>query len=397
MPRPDSTPPQVTPGETGVSYAKHRPEGALIFQEMSALARRTGSANFAQGIPEAVYDSQWRRALAESLGKQHFQYVPSRGLPQLQDVIATQYGVDADNTVVTSGCTESLTASLLTLSQRGVNEVVVAEPFYSFYPGMAAYAGLPCRAVPMCDDGTYWSFPVDQLVDIMRQAHRAGKSCAVIVNSPHNPTGAVLTAQEWDALVAAAVDTGCWLLVDDAYRDFVFAGQLPNYQQLISSQRVIVAGSISKSLAAAGNRVGWTIGPNALLAQLDDAHMHQSYCVPGFMQLATAHVWTEVAVTELARVCRSYAERAQQLVATLDALGCQPRISSGGFFVTSTRPDKAPASHAGHELAAWLTTEYQVTPLPLDPFFATGEPSAWLRWSCTLPDSGHADALAQLS
>lgn len=383
-------------------FARHRPEGALIFQQMSALAVQASSANFAQGIPEAVFDDQWREALSETLGDVHFQYVPSRGLPELRQVISEFYGVSNEQCVVTSGCTESLTATLLALASSGLAQVVTTEPFYSFYPGMAAYAGVRLRCIPMVDSTTHWEFPVSQLVALMHQRRKTDDPIALVINSPHNPTGAVLSHAQWLELVAAAEATGCWLLLDDAYRDFIFGGNQPPYAELLASGRVVIAGSISKSLAAAGNRVGWTLAPPSLLSSLDDAHMHQSYCTPAFVQQATARVWNRVGEDGLRQVCERYQARADSLTQALEALGCSPRRSSGGFFVTACAP--AGVDHmltgesvAGIGLSNWFTARYSATPLPLDPFFATGQASPWLRWSCTLPDNVHNQALQNLS
>lgn len=384
------------PQSESATFAAHRPDGALIFQQMSALAQQAGSANYAQGIPEAVYDEQWRSALAEASLQHHFQYVPSRGLPQLRETIADTYTITAANAVVTSGCTESLTSAMLTLAKLGAREVVVTEPFYSFYPGMAHYAGLPCRCVPMLDDGHRWDFPVDQLVSLMVSAAERGEQVVVLVNSPHNPTGALLDNDGWSALVNAAEQSGSWLLVDDAYRDFVFAGQLPDYAHCFESERVLIAGSISKSLAAAGNRVGWLLAPESLLDSLDDAHMHQSYCTPGLMQLATVEVWRHAAGDTMSRVAAAYARRAASLTEALTELGCAPRQAAGGFFVTSRPPQGWQSAASGVDVATQFTEAYAATPLPLDPFFANPDAGTWLRWSCTLPDEIHRSAIDRL-
>lgn len=393
------TPSDECPG--GATFAHHQPDGALIFQQMSALATKAGSANFAQGIPEAVFDDQWRAALHETLQQEHFQYVPSRGLPELRQAISQSYGVSAEQCVVTSGCTESLTATLLALASDGLAQVVTTEPFYSFYPGMAAYAGVPLRCVPMNDCATHWVFPVEELISLMHQRRKGDEPIAIVMNSPHNPTGAVLSHAQWLELAAAAEATGAWLLIDDAYRDFIFDGDKPPYRELLESGRVVIAGSISKSLAAAGNRVGWTLAPPSIMSTLDDAHMHQSYCTPAFMQQATALVWSRVGDNGLRQVCETYSARADSLTQALEARGCSPRRSSGGFFVTASAPSQrdthpSGAPVAGLDLAQWFTIHYGVTPLPLDPFFASGQASRWLRWSCTLPDAIHDEALHKL-
>lgn len=385
----DDAIPVVTPTPLPTTRGAYRPAGAGIFQRMSALAAEHGAVNFAQGVPDPVYDDLWETQLTEAATQTSYQYMPSAGMSALRDVVAAEHGVTSEHVVITSGCTESLAASMQACAFRGATSVVWTEPYYSFYPGMAAQAGLPGYCVPMRQVGAAYEFDLPALEHAL-----TGPDLSVaILNTPHNPTGAVLPDTAWREVVAMAERTNSIILVDDAYRDFHYTGAVTPYAELVASGRVLVAGSISKSAAAAGMRVGWTLGPPELLAWVDDAHMHMSYCTPAPVQVATAGVLQRIwdRTTEprpAATVARWYAERRDTLVAALQEAGCFPTVPDGGFFVTTTWPEALSGGHNdGEELARYLTVEHGVTPLPLDVFYASPCAVPVLRFSVTVTDS----------
>lgn len=366
----------------------YQPAGAGIFQRMSALAVEHGSVNYAQGIPDAVYDDLWQTQLSQAATGATFQYTPSAGLPALREVVAAEHGVAPEHVVITSGCTESLAAGIQACAFRGATKVVWTEPYYSFYPGMAAQAGLAAQCVPMRKTGAKYEFDLVAL----EQALAGPELTVALVNSPHNPTGAVLPDSAWAELVAIAERTNSVLLVDDAYRDFHFTEASTPYADLVATGRVVVAGSISKSAAAAGMRVGWAIGSVELLAWVDDAHMHMSYCSPAPIQVATAgvlqRIWNRSANPQPAStVARWYAERRDLLVAALRDAGCFPTVPDGGFFVTTSWPEAlSNGCTDGESLARYLTVEHGITPLPLDVFYAKPPAVPVLRFSVTVSD-----------
>lgn len=380
------------PAPVDTHYA---PGGAKIFQRMSALAAQYSSVNLGQGIPEPLYDTLWTDALRQHAGQHTYQYVPSIGSERLRTSVAALYGVDVNNVVLTSGCTESLAASLQTLATKGRTHVVWSEPFYSFYPGMAHYAGLTARTVALHDDGEKYSFDID---GYRVAAEAAGPGRAVLlVNTPHNPTGAVMTDAAWDELLDVAESTDAIILVDDAYRDFLFDASPTPYTKLVDSGRVLVAGSASKSLAAAGNRVGWMLVPERLGEMGDDAHMHMSFCVPAFMQEACADVLEHVQPDLLAKTSAAYDARRTRLMAGLKAAGADVRVPGGGFFVVATFPESATFA-SGEEFAHHLTSVHGITPIPMDLFYTTPPAGPFaMRFSFCLSDAALDRGLEALS
>lgn len=347
-----------------------------IYQSMSALARDLGATNLAQGVPEPVHDDRWRAALAAALPHAHFQYTQARGTPELRAVVGAGYGADADRVVVTSGCTESLAAALLGLADLGHDTVLWLEPFYSYYPGLARIAGMAATAVPLDLSGATPRLDLDLLGAALRPL---GRRAVLMLNTPHNPSGLVLTDRDWADVRELAAETGCFLLLDDAYRDFRYGGTEPPYAALLATGRAAVAGSASKTWAATGIRLGWLVSPTALDRVAESAHMHLSNCAPDLVQRAAVDVAAQVTPSVADGVRLHYRRKRDLLLAGLSAVGMRPLVPHGGHFVMALPPAEEAARSADAHAHA-LAYAVGVVPLPLTSFFAAPAPP-WLRFS----------------
>lgn len=345
-----------------------------IYQRMTALAAEHSAVNLSQGIPEPVYDAEWRAALAAEVPRADFQYTPSGGTPALRKSVAGLYAEGLPAPVITSGCTESLAAVLLGLADEGCDTVLWLEPFYSYYPGLARITGMEARTVPIDLTGPSPRLDMERLAAELAPLGRRG---VLLLNSPHNPTGLVLGQEEWASVCELVERHGCHLVIDDVYRDFRYSGPAVPYAALMETGRTAIAGSLSKSYAAAGLRLGWLLAPGRLARRAESAHMHLSNCAPDLLQRAAVRLLAEVDAGRLEDTARAYRRKRDHLLAALTDSGFTASVPDGGHFVMAAPPADRPW---GAEPAAGLLRNAGVCALPLDHFFTRPHPP-WLRFS----------------
>jgi len=270
-----------------------RPYTTTIFAEMSALAARTGSINLGQGFPDtdgppAMLEAA-RRAISEGVN----QYPPGPGIPELRQAIAfareRDHGqlFDPDTEVlVTVGATEALAAAVLGLVGPG-DEVLLIEPHYDSYPPIVAMAGARHRSVPLRPDGTgRFGLDVDEVAAAIGPDTRM-----LIVNSPHNPTGTVLTTAELSALARLAVEHDLVVLADEVYEYLIFDGvthrPLATFDGM--AERTVTISSAGKSFSTTGWKIGWACGPAPLVAAVRAAKQFLTYVGGAPFQPAVAY------------------------------------------------------------------------------------------------------------
>ncbi|MFJ2111435.1 pyridoxal phosphate-dependent aminotransferase [Streptomyces sp. NPDC087850] len=265
--------------------------GTTIFTEMSALALRTGAINLGQGFPdtdgpEAIREAAVR-ALRDGRGNQ---YPPGSGVPELRSAVADHqlrwYGLayDPDTEVlVTAGATEAIAAALLALVGPG-DEVIALEPYYDSYAacvGMAGGTRVPVTLRP--DDGRY-HLDLDELRDAVTDRTRL-----ILLNTPHNPTGTVLTRAELAAIAELAVERDLLVVSDEVYEHLVFEGEhLPIAAFPSMRERTLTIGSAGKTFSFTGWKVGWVTGTPALVTAVRSAKQFLTYVASGPFQYAIA-------------------------------------------------------------------------------------------------------------
>ncbi|UZJ30643.1 pyridoxal phosphate-dependent aminotransferase [Streptomyces endophytica] len=270
--------------------------GTTIFAEMSALAVRTGSLNLGQGFPDADGPEEVReaavRALRDGRGNQ---YPPGPGVPELRTAVAAHqerfYGhlglsYDPDTEVlVTAGATEAIAAALLALLEPG-DEVVALEPYYDSYAACIAMAGgrrvpVTLRAEP--ESGTY-RLDLDELRDAVTDDTRL-----LLLNTPHNPTGTVLTREELSAIAALAVERDLLVITDEVYEHLVFEGEhLPLASFPGMRDRTVTISSAGKTFSFTGWKVGWVTAAPELITAVRSAKQFLTYVSAGPFQYAVA-------------------------------------------------------------------------------------------------------------
>lgn len=268
--------------------------GTTIFSVMSQKAREHGAINLSQGFPDFPVPEQLRLLLAEAVSAGYNQYAPSSGEPLLREAIAVKarslYGraVDAATEItVTSGATEALFAAVAAVVCPG-DEVIVFDPAYDAYEPAVTLAGGRVRhlALPAPDFRVDW----DRVRDTLSAHTRL-----IILNSPHNPTGAVLEPADLEALAQITRDTGALLLADEVYEHIVFDRH--QHQSLLRhpelAARAFVVSSFGKTYHCTGWKVGYCIAPQALTAELRKVHQYLTFSTMTPAQHAFARFMTE--------------------------------------------------------------------------------------------------------
>ncbi|MER8113834.1 pyridoxal phosphate-dependent aminotransferase [Streptomyces sp. NPDC094031] len=312
--------------------------GTTIFAEMSALAVATGSINLGQGFPDTDGPEEIReaavRALRDGRGNQ---YPPGPGVPELRTAIAAhqlrryQLSYDPDTEVlVTAGATEAIAAALLALLEPG-DEVVALEPYYDSYAASIALAG--GRRVPVTLRPHEGSFRLD--LDELRAAV-TDRTRLLLVNTPHNPTGTVLTRAELAAIAELAVERDLLVMTDEVYEHLVFddAEHLPLASFPGMRERTVTIGSAGKTFSFTGWKVGWVTAAPALVSAVRAAKQFLTYVSSGPFQYAVAEALA-LPDSYYDGFRRSMRERRDILSAGLTAAGFEVFRPAGTYFVTT--------------------------------------------------------------
>ncbi|WP_123975430.1 pyridoxal phosphate-dependent aminotransferase [Streptomyces sp. Ag109_O5-1] len=266
--------------------------GTTIFAEMSALALSTGSINLGQGFPDTDGPEEVReaavRALREGRGNQ---YPPGPGVPELRTAIAAhqerRYGLSYDpdaEVLVTAGATEAIAAALLALVEPG-DEVVALEPYYDSYAACIAMAGGTRVPVTLRPDGGAFRLDLDEL-----RAAVTPRTRLLLINTPHNPTGTVLTRAELTAIAELAVERDLLVVTDEVYEHLVYdaAEHVPLATLPGMRGRTVTIGSAGKTFSFTGWKVGWVTSTPELVTAVRSAKQFLTYVSSGPFQYAVA-------------------------------------------------------------------------------------------------------------
>jgi N-succinyldiaminopimelate aminotransferase len=306
-----------------------------IFSEMSALAMRTGSVNLGQGFPDRDGPDSVVAKAAEAMREGHNQYAPGIGVPELRHAIAAHqrryYGIELDpdrQVVVTTGATEGVAGALLGLVDPG-DEVVVLEPYYDSYLAMIAFAGGVRRPVTLRAP----DFRLD--VDALQRAV-SERTKLLLVNTPHNPTGTVLTRAELEAVARVAIDHDLVVVTDEVYEHLTFDDHehVPLCTLPGMFERTVTLSSAGKSFSFTGWKVGWATGPEELVGAVLAAKQWLSFSSGTPLQSAIAHA-LEHEMGYCHELASSLRERRDRLCAGLTDLGLDVRVPEGTYFATA--------------------------------------------------------------
>ncbi|WP_435770252.1 pyridoxal phosphate-dependent aminotransferase [Nocardioides sp. SYSU DS0651] len=340
---------------------------ATIFAEMSALAARTGAVNLGQGFPDSDGPPEVLAAAARALQEGHNQYAPGAGIAPLRAAIARHqqrhYGIDLDpdsQVLVTTGCTEAIAGALLGLVDPG-DEVVALEPYYDSYTAMISFAGGVRRPVTL-------RAPDFRLDPAELEAAVTDRTRLILLNTPHNPTGRVLDADELAAVARVAQERDLVVVTDEVYEHLTFDGRahVPIATLPGMAERTLTLSSAGKSWSVTGWKVGWATGPAPLVSAVMGAKQWLTYTSGAPLQPAVA-----VALDEHGDFPRQQArwlqDRRDQLVSGLRAAGLASYTPEGTYFATTDVGELGWAS--GRDFCRALPERAGVVAIPAEVFY----------------------------
>lgn len=342
--------------------------GTTIFTRMSQLALEIGAINLSQGFPDFDGPQALREAVARHVMEGRNQYSPMTGLPSLRQQvvakIARSYGVqrDADSEItITPGATEAIFCAVQALIRPG-DEAIVLDPCYDSYEPSVELAGGRCVHVPLAlpDFAVDWQRLADAITPRTR---------LIFLNSPHNPSGALLTCADLDKLAELIRGRDIHVISDEVYEHLIYDGQ--RHASVLAHdelyQRAFVVSSFGKTYHVTGWKTGYVVAPPALTAELRKIHQYVNFCGVTPLQFALA---------DFMAACPEHVEELPAFYQAKRDLFCELLAGSrftftrapGTYFqladYSAIRPDLDDVA-----MAEWLTREHGVAAIPVSVFY----------------------------
>lgn len=342
--------------------------GTTIFTRMSQLAADVGAINLSQGFPDFDGPQALREAVARHVMEGRNQYSPMTGLPALRQQVAAKiarsYGVqrDADSEItITPGATEAIFCAVQALIHPG-DEAIVLDPCYDSYEPSVELAGGRCVHVPLAlpDFAVDWQCLADAITPRTR---------LIFLNSPHNPSGALLTRADLDKLAELIRGRNIHVISDEVYEHLIYDGR--RHASVLAHdelyQRAFVVSSFGKTYHVTGWKTGYVVAPPALTAELRKIHQYVNFCGVTPLQFALA---------DFMAACPEHVEEMPAFYQAKRDLFCDLLAGSrftftrapGTYFqladYSAIRPDLGDVA-----MAEWLTREHGVAAIPVSVFY----------------------------
>ncbi|MEE8877380.1 pyridoxal phosphate-dependent aminotransferase [Pseudomonas helleri] len=344
--------------------------GTTIFTRMSQLAAETGALNLSQGFPDFDGPQALRDAVGQHIASGHNQYSPMTGLPALRSQVAAKiarsYGVhvDADTEVtITPGATQAIFCAIQAVIHAG-DEVIVFDPCYDSYEPSVELAGGRCVHVQLGLDD--FSIDWQKLTDALTPRTRM-----IILNTPHNPSGALISRAELDQLAALIADRDIYLISDEVYEHLVYDG-VPHVSVLSHPElyhRAFVVSSFGKTYHVTGWKTGYVVAPPALTAELRKVHQYVSFCGVTPLQYALAD-YMAASPEHVEELPGFYQAKRDLFCDLLKPSRFTFTPVAGTYFqlvdYAHIRPDLNDV-----DMAVWLTREHGVATIPVSVFYQT--------------------------
>ena len=370
--------------------------GTTVFSTMSALAAEHGAVNLGQGFPDFGCDPRLLDHVNEAMRSGHNQYPMMSGVPALREAIAAKIGrlygrsYDANLEItVTAGATQALTTAILSCVHPG-EEAIVIEPAYDSYAPAIALAGGIMVPVAMELDGQGYSVPWDKVAAAVGPRTRL-----IVINSPHNPTGAILRRADLERLAAIVAGTDILILSDEVYEHMVYDGQRHGSvaSHPVLAERAFVVSSFGKTYHVTGWKVGYVAAPAPLTAEFRKVHQYNVFTVNTPMQHGLARYMADPA--PYLELPAFYQKKRDLFRAGLAGTRFELLPADGTYFqcvrygAVSSLPET--------EFARWLTTEFKVAAIPVSPFYSQPKESGIVRFCFAKQDETLRIALARLA
>ncbi len=370
--------------------------GTTIFAQMSALAVETDSVNLGQGFPDVDGPSEIIEAAVKALRTGRNQYAPGTGVPELRSAIADHqqrfYGIKLDpdtEVLVTTGATEAIAAAVLALVDSG-DEVIALEPYYDSYAATIAMAGgvrVPVTLRPP-------DFRLD--AEALRAAVTP-RTKLLLINTPHNPSGTVLSDEELRAVVEVACEHDLLVVTDEVYEHLVFDGlvhrPISTYDGM--AERTLTISSAGKTFSFTGWKIGWATGPADLVRAVMTAKQFLTFTSGAPLQPAIARALC-LGDDFYASVRSILQAKRDRICAGLRDIGFEVFVPQGTYFVTT---DIKPLGYDdGMDFCLSLPHRFGVVAVPLDVFYDDKSAGRSLvRWAFCKRDDVLDAAIDRLS
>jgi aminotransferase len=304
-----------------------------VIREMTRLASVHGAINLAQGYPDFPAPEEVKEAARRAIAEDHNQYPITWGTAEFRRAIAEHYrrwyGMDVDaetDVCVTCGSTEAMIVAMLGTLDPG-DEIVVFQPFYENYNPDAIITGVVPRHVPL--RAPAWTFDEGEL-----RAAFTDRTRAVILNTPHNPTGKVFEREELEAIARLCERFDAVAITDEIYEHITYDGarHVPIATIPGMEDRTITISALSKTYAVTGWRVGWAVAAPPLMAGIRSVHDFLTVAAATPLQVAGVDALA-LSDAYFARIREEYAERRTRLLSVLDEAGFQPSVPRGAYYV----------------------------------------------------------------
>ena len=367
--------------------------GTTIFTVMSQLAEQHRAVNLSQGFPDFLPPPELLERVEQTMRGRYHQYAPMPGSVALREAIAAKlaalYGVRIDPlaaVTVTSGATEAIFDAIQAVVRRD-DEVIVFDPCYDSYEPSIALAGGRAVHVPLTlpDFGIDW----ERLTAALSPRTRL-----VIANSPHNPSGALLTAADF-ADVADLYDAEvAYFLSDEVYEHVVFDGA--RHATVLAepelAERAFAVFSFGKTYHATGWKLGYCVAPPALSAELRRVHQYVTFASTSSLQQAIAEYMTQHPEHHL-NLPSFYQERRDYVAALLATTRFQPQQVRGTYFQLADY--SAISKERDVDFARWLTIEHGVAVIPISVFYESPPANISLVRFCFAKENSTLEAAAE--
>jgi N-succinyldiaminopimelate aminotransferase len=306
--------------------------GTTIFTEMTRLANERGAINLAQGFPDFDGPEFAREAAVAAIRAGHGQYARMTGIPEIHRALSAkyrrdwglEYAPDAELTV-TSGATEAIFSAIQGVCDAG-DEVVLFEPYYDSDKASVAMAGAIPRVVTL--HAPDWRFDPREL-----EAAFTPKTRALLLNTPHNPTGRVFSVEELETLAALCRARDAFCITDEVYEHLVYEGRhVPMATLPGMRERTITISSFGKTFSLTGWKIGWAAAPPELTAAVRAAHQFVTFATATPLQHGAAFA-LGAGPEYYAELAADYLARRDYLARELVRIGFELRPPQGTYFV----------------------------------------------------------------
>jgi methionine aminotransferase len=378
---------------TPIIYSKLPKVGNTIFTEMSVLAQQCNAINLGQGFPDFLMDGELTNLVNDAMQQGHNQYVHMNGLPSLREVIAEKVKnlylnpvCPNEEITITPGGTYAIYTSLTSILQRG-DEVIVFEPAYdSYIPNIEINGGV---AVPIA-----LSFPNYSINWQLVKEKLSAKTRAIIINSPHNPSGALLKHEDLMALSELVAGTNIFIISDEVYEHLVFDEKkhlsVLLYPELY--ERSFVCSSFGKTYHCTGWKMGYCIAPPSLMKEFRKVHQFNCFSSNSPMQFALAtFLKNEQAYIGLGKFLQ---QKRDYFSEAMKATKFKPLPSYGSYFQLYSY--EGLSKEKEKDLAVRLIKEYGVATIPVSAFYSTAVENRVLRFCFAKKEDTLSDAAERL-